>query len=235
LDKRVFVLSDYRLCLALDVSNTDAASDWVRQTASVFGVYKIGLELFCAEGPKVVDAIRKAGAKRIFLDLKLHDIPRTVAGAVNRIAQLGIEYLTIHTAGGPAMMSAAAEAASERMSLLGVTVLTSFDAAALRAVGVSQPLNECVLDRGRMATANQIPGLVCSALEVAALRIRLGADPILVTPGIRFANQAAGDQKRVVDPASALASGSTMLVMGRAITDADNLNKALTRLTSAVL
>jgi orotidine-5'-phosphate decarboxylase len=200
----------------------------------VFGVYKIGLELFCAEGPQVVDAVRDAGAQAIFLDLKLHDIPRTVASAVSRVTGLGVNYLTIHAGGGGEMMAAAVETADGKMDLLAVTVLTSLDQKGLVSVGVDMPLRESVSRRGLLAQSSGVPGLVCSAQEVSALRAEFGPTLKLVTPGIRFPDQAAGDQKRVVDPASALASGASMLVIGRAVTAASEPEVILSRLDAVV-
>ena len=132
-------MTDKRLCLALDVPDLKSAQSLIEQTAHVFGVYKIGLELFCAEGPSVVGALKRCGASRVFLDLKLHDIPRTVAHTVERLASVGADFLTIHTAGGRSMLEAAAAAAPTELSLLGVTILTSLDSQSfqiLAAMGI---------------------------------------------------------------------------------------------------
>ena len=223
-------MSDARFCLALDVPDVSRATDWVVRTGNVIGVYKIGLQLFCAEGPQIVDAIRKAGAKEIFLDLKLHDIPRTVAGAVERLARLGVDYLTVHTGGGADMLRAASEA-SGQMRLLGVTVLTSMDRHDLSAVGIEQSIPETVSARAQLAISSGIQGIVSSAQEAGELRETLGPGPMLVTPGIRLAGQDVGDQKRVFTPQRALDAGASMLVLGRAITQAEDVSGVLKHLS----
>ena len=218
-----------RLCLALDVPTVEAAESWVARTKGAFSVYKIGLQLFCAAGPMVIDRVVAAGAPSVFLDLKLHDIPRTVARAVSSLHGLGVRYLTLHTAGGRDMLSAAAEVAGPAgIQLLGVTVLTSLDAATLRQTGVEVAPAACVVQRGRLALDNGVTGLVCSALEVQSLRHTLGSTCTLVTPGIRLPGGAAGDQKRVATPAAAVAAGASLLVIGRAVTAAEDPDAAVT-------
>ncbi len=227
-------MSDPRLCLAVDVPTGAQAIDLVKATAHVFGVFKIGLELFCSEGPGMVAQLKSAGAERIFVDLKLHDIPRTVAGAVRRISALGADYLTIHTAGGLAMMEAAQAAADGQVRLLGVTVLTSLDEQALADAGTSMAISELVPQRGRLARQAGLAGLVCSPNEVQLMRAQMGHGMDLVTPGIRFPGQATQDQKRVLDPGTALSQGATLLVIGRAVTAAPCLETALVRLRESV-
>ena len=181
------------------------------------------MELYYAAGNSLVETLRDRGFN-IFLDLKLHDIPNTVAGAVRSATQAGASLLTIHAAGGPAMMSAAAEAAAAPGAprLLAVTVLTSMDAAELAAVGVSASPAEQVLRLARLAKDAGIDGLVCSAEEVGALRAELGEEAILVIPGIRPSGSEVGDQKRVATPRAAIERGASMLVVGRPITRAAN-------------
>ncbi len=216
------------LCLALDVPTVERAESWVRRTQGAFSVYKIGLQLFLAEGPTVVERVIAAGAPSVFLDLKLHDIPRTVARAVTSLEGLGVRYLTLHTAGGREMLSAAAEAAGPAgIQLLGVTVLTSLDDTGLGETGVGETSAECVLRRSRLALASGVDGLVCSALEVRSLRAALGSNCTLVTPGIRLAGGAVGDQKRVATPASAVEAGASLLVIGRAVTAAEDPDAAV--------
>ncbi len=227
-------MTDPRLCLALDVPGADEAEGWVHRTAHVFGTFKIGLQLFCAEGPSIVKRVRAAGATRIFLDLKLHDIPNTVAGAIKSLGRWGIDDLTVHVSGGPAMLDAALEAARKHaIALLGVTVLTSLDRAALARTGVERDIGPLVAERARMAVERGVPGLVCSAQEAASLRRALGPDIELVTPGIRLTASEHGDQKRVTTPARALADGASRLVIGRAITAAADLDGALEALRAA--
>ena len=223
-------MSDARLCLALDVSTTEEATKWVERTRGTFGVYKIGLELFCAEGRSVIDAVRSAGAPAVFLDLKLHDIPRTVERSVSRLVALGVDYLTIHTGGGRAMMAAAAQAAGKDLRLLGVTILTSFDDAALREVGVLSTPADAAVQRATLAIDSGVTGLVCSAQEAAQIRTQLGSVPYLVTPGIRLQGGDVGDQKRVMTPSRAIEAGSNLLVIGRMITGATDLQRTLLEL-----
>lgn len=211
-----------RLAFALDYPTLAEAEAGAAQVAGVVGVLKVGLELFVAEGPA---AVRVAGAlgNKVFLDLKLHDIPETVERAIASAGQLGASFLTLHAAGGPRMLEAAARRAEREgagLQLLAVTVLTSLDADDLRATGVGAAPSEHVLRLARLAQASGIRGLVCSTAEVGSLRQALGADALLATPGIRPAGSDQGDQKRVGSPAAALRDGSSLLVVGRPIRDA---------------
>ena len=220
-------MSDPRLCLALDGAAAVAPAAWVERTRSVFGVYKIGLELFCAHGPSVVGACRRAGAQQIFLDLKLHDIPCTVGKAITALRGVSVDYLTVHLAGGRAMLDAARSAAGETR-LLGVTVLTSLADDDLHAVGLTG-LQAAVDRRARLAQDAGLAGVVCSPLEAARVRA-MGLAP--VTPGIRWPGTQSDDQRRVCDPAAALAAGAEMLVIGRLITGSADPQAALERLES---
>ena len=193
-------------------------------------MYKVGLELFSREGPAVVEALTGRG-KRVFLDLKLHDIPNTVAGAVASVRDLGIDFLTIHTTGGLAMMSAAAEAAGDAVTLLGVTILTSMSAADLGRTW-NRPLesvSEEVVRLAQMAVEAGVGGVVASALEARTLRSTLGSEPVIVTPGIRLAGDAPHDQARVCTPADAAEAGADFLVVGRSITASPDPLDALRR------
>lgn len=186
------------------------------------GLLKLGLELFTAQGP---EAVRRIGARApIFLDLKLHDIPNTVAGAVRSLLPLRPAMLTLHAGGGAAMIAAAREAAegagAARPILLAVTVLTSIDAATLASTGVADAPAAQVVRLGRLAMAAGADGLVCSPQEVAPLRAALGAAPVLVVPGVRPAGSALGDQARTATPAEAVAAGADWIVVGRPITGA---------------
>ena len=212
-----------RLAVALDFSSARLALDLVDRLDGSCLWFKVGMELYYAAGNSLVETLRGRGFN-IFLDLKLHDIPNTVAGAVRSATQSGASLLTLHAAGGPAMMSAAAEAATAPGSprLLAVTVLTSMDAAELTAVGVSAAPAEQVLRLSRLAKQSGISGLVCSAEEVGALRAELGREALLVIPGIRPSGSEVGDQKRVATPRSAIERGASMLVVGRPITRAAN-------------
>jgi orotidine-5'-phosphate decarboxylase len=190
------------------------------------GVLKLGLELFGAAGPEAVRRVAARGRAPVFLDLKLHDIPNTVAGAVRALLPLAPAMLTLHAAGGPAMVAAAREAAEaaggapRRPILLAVTVLTSLDAAALASTGVAGGPVQQALRLARLALDAGADGLVCSPHEVARLRDALGAGPRLVVPGVRPAGSAAGDQARTATPAEAVAAGADWIVVGRPITGA---------------
>ncbi len=209
-----------RLAFPLDVATLREAEALLDQLAEHVGVFKVGLELFTAEGPAAVRAVH-ARKRRCFLDLKLHDIPTTVSRAVASARDLGVAYLTLHAANGPdALREATAAAAGSQLQLLAVTVLTSMDDAALDAIGMRGPVAQAVMRLAQVATAAGIGGLVCSAQECGPLRAQLGAAPVLVTPGIRPAGAAVGDQRRVTTPAAAIASGASMLVVGRPIRDA---------------
>lgn len=215
-----------RLLVALDVPTLDEALALVTALQPAVGGFKVGLELCTAEGaPRVARALAAAGGG-LFLDLKLHDIPNTVAGATRAVCALGpaVRMLTLHCQGGAAMLRAAAAAAAAfatRPLLLGVTVLTSVDAAALRAeLGVDAPLQAHVVHLARLAQACGLDGVVASPHEVAAIRAACGPALLIVTPGVRPAWASVGDQRRVLTPAEALRAGADYLVIGRPITAA---------------
>jgi len=206
---------------ALDTSDAEAAAALAARLRGAVGGIKLGLEFFAANGPEGVR--RAAGPLPVFLDLKLHDIPNTVSGAVRAIGRLGIAMTTIHAAGGAEMMRAARNAADEtaaRPLLLGVTVLTSLDEAALPGIGMAGPVAEAVKRLAALAQESGLDGAVCSPHEVAALRNQCGAGFILVVPGIRPAGSGDDDQRRTMTPAEALAAGADILVIGRPITGA---------------
>lgn len=212
-----------RLAVALDFPSAAPALELVNRLSDTCRWFKVGMELYYAAGNSFVETLRKRGF-HVFLDLKLHDIPNTVAGAVRSATQAGASLLTIHAGGGPAMMSAAADAASayESPRLLAVTVLTSMDAHQLTSVGVTSSPAEQVLRLARLAKQSGIDGMVCSAEEVGTLRAELGKETLLVVPGIRPAGSDAGDQKRIATPSAAIHSGASMLVVGRPITQTAN-------------
>jgi len=213
-----------KLIVALDFPAAASALDFVDRLEGACSWFKVGLELYLAAGNSVVESLRQRGYS-VFLDLKLHDIPNTVAGAVRSAAASGASLLTVHSLGGPVMLEAAANQAAKLQNppkLLAVTLLTSMDEAQLQAIGLPPPASQEVLKLARMARAAGVDGLVASPLETAALRAALGAEPLLVIPGIRSAADAADDQKRTSSPAEAITSGASMLVVGRPITRADN-------------
>ena len=209
------------LIVALDVQTRQEAVEKVKLIGDPVDFYKIGLELFTAEGPDVVKAVKDLG-KRVFLDLKFHDIPNTVAKAVKSGGRLGVDLLTIHSVGGRAMIQAAHEAAAEygekAPKILAVTVLTSLDQTDLADIGIlgRTPADQ-VLAMAKFATGNGADGLVCSAFDVGQLSPQLPAGTLFVTPGVRPAGAAVGDQKRIATPATAVRGGATHLVVGRPI------------------
>jgi orotidine-5'-phosphate decarboxylase len=210
-----------RLIVALDVPDATAAA-LVNKLEGTCLWFKVGLELFTSSGPAALEPLIKRGHS-VFLDLKLHDIPNTVAGAVRSAAALGVRMMTIHAAGGPAMLAAARAALdglSDPPELLAVTVLTSMDSAQLTAVGLDREPAAQVNLLARIGLKAGIRGFVCSPQEVASLRALTGPEGILVTPGIRPAGAETADQKRIATPAEALRQGASYLVVGRPITQA---------------
>jgi orotidine-5'-phosphate decarboxylase len=211
------------LILALDVPTREEAAPLLRQLRGQLRWVKIGLQMFTAYGPNYVREVAGMGFE-VFLDLKLHDIPNTVAKAVESLGPLPIRMLTLHCSGGGEMMRAAVAAqqkSNPKLLLLGVTVLTSMDAAALAETGVGSAPVDQVARLGRLAVDSGLRGLVCSPLEVALLRKSLPAETQLVTPGIRPVTEAGGDdQKRTMTPADAARAGSTHIVIGRPILQA---------------
>lgn len=211
-----------QLMIALDVPPAELLCA-LRRIPPQVTLCKIGLELFCGAGPTALQTATSLG-KRIFLDLKLHDIPRTVSHAVTAAARHGVFMLTVHALGGRAMLAAAAEAASKcgphRPLLVAVTTLTSLNQDDFLDLGIQRSVAEQALSLGRMAIESGIDGLVTSVHEAPSLRAELGPTPLLVTPGIRPAGSPVGDQKRVATPAVAIAAGSDYLVVGRPILDA---------------
>jgi orotidine-5'-phosphate decarboxylase len=228
-----------RLIVALDFPSADLALGLVDRLQGACRWFKVGMELYYAAGNQVLDQLRERGFE-VFLDLKLHDIPNTVAGAVRTVAGAGASLLTIHAGGGKAMMQAAAKAADQPGAprLLAVTVLTSMDAAELEAVGVTGgdgSVETQVLRLARLAGAAGINGLVCSPLEVAAVRKVMGPDALLVVPGIRPAGETGSDdQSRVATAADAIAAGASMLVVGRPITQAPDPAQAATAILDQI-
>jgi orotidine-5'-phosphate decarboxylase len=212
------------LIVALDVNSTAQAITAIEALPSQIQWYKIGLELYCSEGPAVLEAALSRG-KKVFLDLKLHDIPRTVERAVKAVAGLGADMLTIHASGGRAMIQAAVEAAgasNRAPRIVAVTALTSLDAKDLQDLGIQRSTADQVVALADLAIAAGAHGLVSSAQEVGNLRKRLGPAPILITPGIRLPTDEVGDQKRVATPSGAVRDGASHLVVGRPILEAAN-------------
>jgi len=212
------------LIVALDVPSAAAVENLVTMLPPAVTHYKVGLELFISDGPAALDVLARHD-KRVFLDLKLHDIPRQVARAVTAASRHRVALLTVHAAGGRAMLEAAAEAARSagrnRPKIVAVTTLTCLDEKDLRDIGVTRGVAEQTAAMGRLALDAGIDGLVCSPLEIKDFRHNIGTGPILVTPGVRPAGAPRGDQKRVATPSEAVRDGSNYLVVGRPILQAD--------------
>jgi orotidine-5'-phosphate decarboxylase len=222
-----------RLIVALDFPTKSKALALVSALSGAASTYKIGLQLYTAEGPEIIRAVAATGAK-IFLDLKLHDIPSTVAKAVAAAGELGVQMLTVHLSGGRAMLSAAVEARSPHLSLLGVTVLTSATPETLSETGVNSGIEEQVLRLAELGQKSGIDGLITSPHEVRILRERLGNQMKLITPGVRPSWAAANDQKRFTTPSEALKSGADYLVIGRPITADPDPRAAVDRLLAEI-
>ena len=211
-----------RLIVALDVPTAAAARKIVAVVGDSAFTYKVGMQLFTAEGPSVVRELISSG-RRVFLDLKYHDIPTTVAAAVREAAQLGVSMLTVHASGGGKMLHAAVEAAQSvkpDLTVLGVTVLTSLDEVELGKIGFRGSVLDQVSRLAALALTNGCKGVVASALEARALRQQFGPDFAIVTPGVRPAGSGPHDQARIVTPAEAVAAGASYVVVGRPITEA---------------
>jgi len=210
-----------RLIVALDVSCAAAAHRIVTALGGSVLTYKVGMQLYTAEGPQFVRDLVASG-RRVFLDLKYHDIPNTVGAAVAEAAKLGVSMLTVHASGGGKMLRTAVEAARVKTDLkvLAVTVLTSLEGSDLEKIGVRGSVEDTVLRLATIALANGCQGVVASAREASTLRAELGSAIAIVTPGVRPAGSSAGDQVRIVTPAEAIASGASHIVVGRPITEA---------------
>lgn len=229
-------MKESKVIVALDYNDERKALEFVDKVSGDLCKLKVGNELFTTAGPRFVEKLVNKGFK-VFLDLKYHDIPNTVSRACEAAADLGVWLVDVHTSGGPVMMSAAAEALSkyrERPYLIGVTVLTSMDSSQLNSIGISSEPKEQVIKLARLAKESGLDGVVSSAQEVALIKANVDAPFICVTPGIRPAGSAVGDQKRIMTPPEAIASGSDYLVIGRPITQADDPVKALADINASI-
>ncbi len=226
------------IALALDnVSEKQTLLELVSSTKEYIGIYKIGLEQFIRFGPEIVQLVKNEGIK-LFLDLKLHDIPNTVAKAVTSASELGIDFLTIHTSGGLTMMQAAVKAARNTENppkLIGVTVLTSIDLDTLNnELRIGGSVTDQVSHLAKLAVQAELDGIVCSAADLPPIKSSLPDGFEIITPGIRPAGSDVGDQKRVATPKQAVESGSTVLVIGRAITAAQDPVKAAREIVESI-
>jgi len=226
-----------RVFCAIDTADLEEARLLAEMLAGEIGALKLGKEFFTAHGPDGVRLVA-GGQHRVFLDLKFHDIPNTVAGGVRAAARLRADMLTVHASGGPAMLRAAVEASRAAVppgpKILAVTVLTSLDDADLAAVGQRGPARDQVLRLAKLSAGCGVDGLVCSPHEVALLRAELGGDVALVVPGVRPAWASSDDQKRVMTPAEAVAAGADHLVIGRPITRSDDPVGAARRIVDEI-
>ncbi len=221
------------IIVALDVHTKNKELELAEELGPVVGALKIGKQLFVSEGPDIVRQLKGFGTK-IFLDLKFHDIPNTVAKAVHSAVDMGVDMLTVHASGGSEMLAAAEDASHEKAAeigidsplILGVTVLTSMDDSNLAEVGVEDGAQTLVVRLAKLAASSGLRGLVCSPKEIRLLREKLGSEIQLVTPGIRFDTSPSDDQKRVMSPTEAIKAGANWLVIGRPITLAENPRSA---------
>ena len=221
------------IIVALDEPSLGEAKRLMERLQGRARFYKVGLQLFTAAGPAAVEAVKASGA-RVFLDLKLHDIPNTVASAVRSARDLGVDLCTVHLSGGPEMCAAAITEAGQGTTILGVTVLTSSNQATLKACGVDGSVGEQVVRLAKTGYAAGVRGFVASALELPLLRAELGPEPLLVIPGVRPAGADAGDQKRTASPAEVVRGGATHLVIGRPISRADDPAQAFDRIAREI-
>ncbi len=222
------------IAVALDAPDVETAARWAQAVTPYVSVVKIGLELFCRTGPSVVDSVRGGSGVGLFLDLKLHDIPNTVAGAARSVARLKPTYLTVHASGGLDMVRAAVEAAPD-VTIAAVTILTSLNDAALKDVGLAGPPADAVRRLADLAVSAGAGALVCSPHEVAIVRAEVGPQIVLITPGVRPAGADAQDQARIATPEQALADGADLLVIGRPITAAADPGAAAAAIATSLL
>ncbi|HLO97357.1 MAG TPA: orotidine-5'-phosphate decarboxylase [Fimbriimonas sp.] len=219
-----------KIICALDTSDIQLATQTVQRLSPSISRFKVGHSLTLAHGLDVIQRLQDAGAAHIFLDLKFHDIPNTVALAINEVSKRNVWMTTLHTAGGSEMMRAAADVPN-RPLLMGVSVLTSLDQNALNEMGVTRSIEEQMLLLAQLGVASGLDGLISSPHEVPALRESLGQNPLIVTPGIRLDGGATHDQKRIATPQAAIEAGASYLVIGRALTDAQNIDEVVEKLT----
>jgi len=227
------VIARDRLIVALDVPTQTEALNLVRDFSPEVAFLKVGLQLYTAAGPEIVRSVLATGAK-VFLDLKLHDIPNTVARTVESAGQLGVQMLTIHLSGGAEMIRATVAARKNNLSILGVTVLTSADEQTLRQVGISDNIRDHVLRLAKLGVDAGIDGLVASPHEVKMLRAQFGVKIKLVVPGIRPSWSEARDQKRVMTPREALEAGADYLIIGRPIIAHPRPREAVTKILNEI-
>jgi orotidine-5'-phosphate decarboxylase len=227
-----------RLIFALDVSGKKEAEHYAKMLEGVVGCIKIGLELFISEGPDIVKMIQDQSAANIFLDLKLHDIPATVRGALRSVEKLGVRYITIHSTEGEKILETAQEVKGSGLEVLAVTVLTSTSASSLVSLGMREDINAAalVLDRATRAQNSGCAGVVCSGEEAKLVKSKCGGDFKIVVPGIRpeWARISGDDQNRTATPSQAIEDGADMIVVGRPIRDAKDPREAAQKIIEEI-
>jgi orotidine-5'-phosphate decarboxylase len=229
-----------RIIFPLDVATIEAAKKYIGWLAERVGLFKVGLELFIRGGPEIIDIIHAQTAARVFLDLKLHDIPATVGRAMSRIADLGVAFATVHVGENRRMLEAAVEGGGGKVGILGVTVLTSVSAKDLESAGYRpvfyDDVPQLVLQRAQQAREAGCAGVICSGHEAGQIKERFGKDFLAVTPGIRpvWAVNAKEDQRRITTPAQAISAGADYLVVGRPIRDAEDPRQAAVRIAEEI-
>jgi orotidine-5'-phosphate decarboxylase len=227
-----------RLIFALDVPGKKEAKHYAKVLEGVVGCFKIGLELFISEGPDIVKMIQDQSAANIFLDLKLHDIPATVRGALRSAKKLGVQYITIHSTEGEEILETAQEVKGSGLEVLAVTVLTSTSASSLASLGIREDINASalVLDRATRAQNSGCAGVVCSGEEVKLVKSKCGGDFKIVVPGIRpeWARVSGDDQNRIATPSQAIEDGADMIVVGRPIRDANDPREAAQKIIEEI-
>jgi orotidine-5'-phosphate decarboxylase len=222
------------IAVALDAPDLETAARWATLVTPHVSTVKVGLELYLRYGPDVVASVRGASGVNVFLDLKLHDIPATVAGAARAVSRLKPAYLTVHAGGGSAMINAAVQAASSQTKIAAVTVLTSLSERELAGVGVAGPTSDAVLRLAALSVEAGAQAIVCSPREAAAVRAEVGPAITLITPGVRPLGAAVQDQARVATPEEAIAGGADLLVIGRPITGAPDPGAAAASIAAAL-
>ena len=220
------------IAVALDAPNLETVKKWALAAAPAVDVLKIGLEVFLRDGAAAIEVIKQTDCK-LFLDLKLHDIPNTVKGASQSVARFSPDFLTVHASGGPAMIAAAANALPETR-ITAVTVLTSMSSEDLKAIGFEKSAEELAVRMAKMAVENGARAIVCSPHEVAAIRSVVSRDIVLITPGVRPVGADVGDQSRVATPQEAIANGANIVVIGRPITGAIDIQKAAMEIAASL-
>lgn len=226
-----------RIIFALDVPDLNEAVKYIKLLKDHVGVFKIGLELFVACGPSIVNAVREqTGGKGIFLDMKFHDIPATVKGAMMSASKLGAEFITVHCDEGRGLLQAVVEANTGGTKVLGVTVLTSLSEEDIQEIGIDPKYNpaDLVLHRARLVRLAGCAGVVCSGLEAKAVKEEFGKDFLVITPGIRSSGDPVGDQKRVTTPYEAISNGADYIVVGRPIRKAADPVKAAANIAEEI-